>query len=86
LWEADQALRSGDPGRAVSLLDEHATRYPDGSLGPERAAERIVALCKMGRVDADTVNGYLSSHPNSSFGDRIQHACARVLRAKRAAR
>ncbi len=87
LWEADQALRSGDANRAVSLLDEHAARYPDGSLGPERGAERIVALCKMGRTDADSVNGYLSSHPNSSFADRIQHACARILsRPKRAAR
>jgi hypothetical protein len=79
LWEADQALRSGNTARAVSLLDEHASRYPDGSLSPERGGERVVALCKLGRIDAATVRGYLSSHPNISFSERIQQACARVL-------
>jgi hypothetical protein len=79
LWEADQALRSGNTSRAVSLLDEHASRYPDGSLSPERGGERVVALCKLGRIDAATVRGYLSSHPNMSLSERIQQACSRIL-------
>jgi RNA polymerase sigma-70 factor (ECF subfamily) len=79
LWEADQALRSGNTSRAVSLLDEHASRYPDGSLSPERGAERVVALCKLGRIDAPTVRSYLTSHPNLSLSERIQQACSRIL-------
>jgi hypothetical protein len=79
LWEADQALRSGSTSRALSLLDEHASRYPDGSLSPERGAERVVALCKLGRIDAPTVRGYLASHPNVSLSERIQQACSRIL-------
>ena len=82
LWEADQALRSGNTARAVALLDEHATRFPDGALGPERGAERVVALCKLGRIDAATVRGYLNSHPNLSLSDRIQQACSRILSRK----
>ncbi len=83
LWEADQALRSGNTSRAVSLLDEHATRFPDGALSPERGAERVVALCKLGRIDAATVRSYLTSHPNLSLSERIQQACSRILsRAK----
>jgi hypothetical protein len=79
LWEADQALRSGSTSRALSLLDEHASRYPDGSLSPERGAERVVALCKLGRIDAPTVRGYLNAHPNVSLSERIQQACSRIL-------
>jgi hypothetical protein len=79
LWEADQALRSGNTSRAVSLLDEHASRYPDGSLSPERGGERVVALCKLGRIDAATVRSYLNSHPNMSLSERIQQACSRIL-------
>ena len=79
IWEADQALRSGNSSRAVVLLDEHASRYPDGALGPERGGERVVALCKLDRIDAATVRGYLSSHPNLSLADRVQQACARIL-------
>jgi hypothetical protein len=79
LWEADQALRSGNTSRAVSLLDEHASKYPDGALSPERGAERVVALCKLGRIDAPTIRSYLSSHPNLSLSERIQQACSRIL-------
>jgi hypothetical protein len=79
LWEADQALRSGNTSRAVTLLDEHAGKYPDGALSPERGAERVVALCKLGRIDAPTVRGYLTSHPNLPLAERIQQACSRIL-------
>jgi hypothetical protein len=79
IWEADQALRSGNTSRAVVLLDENASRYPDGALGPERGGERVVALCKLDRIDAATVRAYLSSHPNLSLADRVQQACSRIL-------
>jgi RNA polymerase sigma-70 factor (ECF subfamily) len=79
LWEADRALRAGDGVRAVNLLDEHAARFPEGALSPERGAERVVALCKLGRADAAAVRAYLAAHPNASLTERIQQSCARIL-------
>jgi hypothetical protein len=79
LREADQALRAGNTERALTLLDEHATRFPDGVLEPERSAERVVAACKTGRGDAALVKQFLATHRGSPLGSRIQVACAGVL-------
>jgi hypothetical protein len=79
LAEADQALRSGKTSRAMALLDEHASRYPEGALSLERGGERVVALCKLGRIDGVTVRAYLNSHPNLALAERIQQACASLL-------
>lgn len=51
LREAYAALRSSDPQLALRLLDEHARRFPRGVLSEERSAQRIVALCNLGRLD-----------------------------------
>ncbi|AKV04590.1 hypothetical protein AKJ09_11253 [Labilithrix luteola] len=50
LRDADAALRSGDAVQALALLDDHARTYPNGVLREECSAERIFALCKLGRV------------------------------------
>jgi len=75
LRDADQALRAGNAARALSLLDEHAARYPHGVLAPERNAERVIARCKLGEIDAKGGQSYLASHANSPFAARIQDAC-----------
>jgi TolA-binding protein len=75
LRAADQALRSGDAQRAVSLLDEHAARYPHGALAPERGAERMIARCQLGQGDASSARSYLTTHPDSAFTARIRDAC-----------
>jgi hypothetical protein len=75
LRDADQALRAGNAARALSLLDEHAARYPHGVLAPERNAERVIARCKLGQIDAKSAQNYLASHANSPFAARIQDAC-----------
>ena len=77
---ADQALRAGNAQRALTLLDEHAARYPHGVLEPERSAERMIARCKLGQVDAKTAQGYLAAHSNSPFAARLQDACQGVSR------
>jgi hypothetical protein len=51
LRDANEALKEGAAARALDLLDEHAARFPDGVLEPERAAQRVFALCRAGRVD-----------------------------------
>jgi hypothetical protein len=76
LRDADQALRAGNAQRALSLLDEHATRYPRGALAPERNAERMIARCQLGQIEASTAQTYLAAHPSSAFTARIRDACA----------
>lgn len=51
LHEAQSALAAHDPTRALARLDEHAARYPHGTLRQESLAERIVALCQLGRAN-----------------------------------
>lgn len=75
LREADQALRAGNAARALSLLDEHQSRFPRGVLAPERRAERLLASCQLGHVDAKAARAYLASHPSSAFAARIRDAC-----------
>jgi hypothetical protein len=76
LRDADQALRAGNAQRALALLDEHAASYPHGALAPERNAERMVARCQLGEVDANHAQAYLAAHPSSAFTARIRDACA----------
>ncbi len=80
LRDADQALRAGNAARALELLDEHAARYPHGVLAPERSAERVLARCKLGQLDAKGAQSYLGSHANSPFLARIVDACGVGLR------
>ena len=49
---AQQALRDGQPARALTVLNDHAARHPFGALRPERLAVRAVALCRMGETNA----------------------------------
>ena len=75
LRDADQALRAGNASRALTLLDAHAAQFPHGALAPERSAERMIARCLLGEVDAAGAAAYLSAHPNSPFTARIRDAC-----------
>jgi RNA polymerase sigma-70 factor (ECF subfamily) len=75
LREADRALRGGSAEAAISLLDEHAQRFPDGVLAPERSAERMVALCQLGKADAATASRFLASRSSSPLAARIRQAC-----------
>jgi hypothetical protein len=52
LGAAQRALSTKQFARALALLDQHAVRYPSGSLLPERLAARAVVLCRMDRVSA----------------------------------
>jgi hypothetical protein len=76
LREADQTLRAGNAQRALTLLDEQAARFPRGVLEPERAAERMIARCKLGQVDAKSAQNYLAAHASSPFAARLRDACS----------
>ncbi len=75
LRQADQALRAGDAQHALSLLNEDAARFPHGMLGPERAAEQMIARCQLGQIDAKTAQNYVTAHASSPFAARLADAC-----------
>ncbi len=77
LRDADASLRTGDATTALARLDEHAARFPNGILSEERAAERVLALCSLGRTtearaDADR---FLRDRPRSPLAARVRTAC-----------
>jgi hypothetical protein len=77
LRDAHSALLSGDPARALSLLQRHASEFPQGVLAAERDAERIVALCAVGRGDESRAEAdrFLHDHPRSPLAPRVRTAC-----------
>jgi hypothetical protein len=81
LRDADGALRGGDPARALTLLDEHARTYPRGVLKEERAAERVFALCKLGRVAEARAEAlpFLRANGESPLAEGVRTACASDL-------
>jgi len=74
LDQARTALRSGDPARALSILDGYASRFPHGSMAPEATMLRIEALVKAGdRAAAGRVaDGFLTMSPGSPYAARIR--------------
>jgi hypothetical protein len=75
LREADRALRAGNAETALALVDEHATRFPDGVLAPERSAERLIALCQSGKSDAAAAARFLAGRASSPLAARVKQAC-----------
>jgi hypothetical protein len=78
LSSAQRALASGDPERALSMLADHAARFPDGALAPERDAARVLALCASGnRVQARALaDQFLARHSASPLAQRVRAACS----------
>jgi hypothetical protein len=75
--DAHAALARGDAGRALALLDEHARRFPSGMLAEERAAERVFALCRLGRkADAGAeARAFARNFAGSPLARRVESAC-----------
>jgi hypothetical protein len=72
------ALRAGDASRALMLFDEHERHFPHGVLAEERAVERILALCQLGRrADAAREGAtFLEEHPASRLANHVRSSCA----------
>lgn len=77
LRRADQALRNGDPPRALDLLDEHARTFPNGVLAEERSAERVTTLCALGRVSEARTEAarFLAANGESPLADAVRRSC-----------
>jgi len=67
------ALRSGNAGLTLSLLDALDREHPAGTLGQEREAMRIEALANSGRVsEARTrADAFLLRHRGSAFASSV---------------
>lgn len=77
LREVHGAMQNGDPEQALRLLDEGSASAEGQSLREERAAARVLALCKLGRgaeARAEAAR-FLSENPGSPLADRVRKAC-----------
>jgi len=52
LGAAQEALREGQPTRAMNYIRQHAFRFPTGALAQERSAVHALALCALDRKSA----------------------------------
>jgi hypothetical protein len=77
LRSAEEALQRNDAPRALSILEEHARTFPHGVLSEERSAQRVSALCKLGRVGEAQREAarFLASTPSSPLGDGVRRSC-----------
>jgi hypothetical protein len=77
---ARSALAAGDAPRALSLLDEHARRFPRPQLGEEREALAIQSLVAAGRYDDARARAarFRTAAPNSLFLPAIDASLASI--------
>jgi hypothetical protein len=73
LLRARQQLGS-DPASTLALTDEHARRFPNGTLAPEREVLAIEALAALGRTsDARTrLSAFADRYPQSRHLARLE--------------
>jgi outer membrane protein assembly factor BamD (BamD/ComL family) len=73
LLRARQAL-DGDPASALALTQEHARRFPNGTLAPEREVLAIEALARLGRTsDARArLDSFRARYPQSPHISRLE--------------
>jgi RNA polymerase sigma-70 factor (ECF subfamily) len=77
LAEARRAVARGDAARGLALLDEHAQTFPNGFFAGDRAAERIVVLCGLGRRDEAVRDAkvFLAGRPEGPLRRRVMMSC-----------
>ncbi len=77
---AVEARQAGESRRALQLLDEYDRAYPRGVLGEESAAERVLALCNLGRIDDARAQAaqLARTRPYSMLNARLRASCAAV--------
>jgi hypothetical protein len=77
LRRARAALAGGNAAGCLSLLSQHAKRFPIGVLAEERDALRVVALCSHGRIEdgKKAAATFRRVHPGSPLRGRVDSAC-----------
>ena len=71
---ARDALRSGNAGRALALLERARREFPHGTLAQEREALSIEALAVSGQTSlaAERARRFLRAHPSSMHAARVR--------------
>jgi len=77
LHRALGAFRSGDPGLALALAQEHAKKFPSSRLGVERDAIEVRSLCSLGRAaEAHRLADRLQAQaPSSPVRAALEETC-----------
>lgn len=72
--QARTALRGGDTGGAMRLLEQARVKFPNGALGQEREALAIETLAKSGAKEAASTRAaaFIKAHPTSPHAARLQ--------------
>lgn len=72
--QARTALRGGDTGGAMRLLEQARVKFPSGALGQEREALAIETLAKSGAREAASTRAaaFIKAHPTSPHAARLQ--------------
>lgn len=74
LVQEARSIIATEPGVALSLLDQHRQRYPQGALREEREVYAIEALQALGRTD-EVERRYLEfreDFPDSALRERLE--------------
>jgi hypothetical protein len=76
LARVERALRNGNPGLALLLLDELGRAVPHGRLMEEREAAWAITRCQLGRGAPNTlVEDFARRYPNSVYLKRVEKTC-----------
>jgi hypothetical protein len=78
LHAAQRELARKNTSVALELLEEHATRFPQGALAQERRAARVLALCDLGRTAEArrAAEAFVRAAPQSPLVPRLRGSCA----------
>ena len=74
---AEASRRAGRPAEALAHLEEHASRFPNGTLTAERQAGRVLALCDLGRTSEARAlaDRFASTYATSPLATRVANTC-----------
>jgi hypothetical protein len=77
LRAVQRAIRDGKSEHALQLLNEDDVRFTRGGFAQERSAARVLALCKLARVELARAEAerFLQRWPRSPLLGRVQAAC-----------
>lgn len=80
LDHARAALRDGDPGTALRLVDAHDARFHGDTFALESSVLRIDALDALGRRDAALAlaDRFLAAHPNTPMSQHVRSVADRI--------
>jgi trimeric autotransporter adhesin len=76
------SIRDGQAERALTLLADHASRYPEGAFANERRGLRVLALCSAGLTAEGEREqaAFLREASASPIAARVRTACSKDTR------